>query len=557
MEKIAAIWARVSTPGQAEPSLDSQVTRARAKLENAGYVVPAERILAVDWSSLDLFSCPDFQNLLRWIRHREIKALGILDRDRLTAEGIQRLIFLSDCKEAGIELIICQGPPILDEDEGQLIELALALGKKRSVLRARQGSKDGLHDRALKRRLPTSKHKVCGYQWEGERRLVPDDNWPIAKLILDMLLGGNTLDGIIAEFIKRGILSPTGLPEWNKATLSAIAHNPVYAGRYYALKKQAVPPIKRRGDTYGNSSQRKLPLEEAHYIPEIEIVNPPLTWEQRTQILDQLARHQKLAQRNAKREYLLRGFIFCGTHRGKKGEPRRYHGQPKRDTYYYCCPVGGCPHPYIPGPELDDYMEDIVTGLLVNSEDQILKVLESRHNLNIAQEKLHAELASIRAEYDRRINALADLEIRHAMLKTEGKTYRQEAYTRAVGNIEIRCEWLKNRENVLLDQLAQLGHADRARATLEVLMERFVDRLGNMSTKELRDLLSILNLEIIVSPEKCPEFDPYKPEYYWLDFCLGIPVVTCEDAEDIFCRKMDEETTHNVTEVVLASPERG
>jgi predicted site-specific integrase-resolvase len=132
--RIAAIFARVSTPGQREISLDTQVDRASSKLQAQGYHVPPDRILKVDWTSLDLFNCPQFQMVRKWVLSREIAALGILDRDRLNAQGLQRLLFLSDCKDAGVELVICQGPPIMNEPEGQLVELALALGKERQVL---------------------------------------------------------------------------------------------------------------------------------------------------------------------------------------------------------------------------------------------------------------------------------------------------------------------------------------------------------------------------------------------------------------------------------------
>ena len=318
--KTAAIWARVSTHDQREASLPSQIDRCKAKLEEEGYTIA--HTLFADWTSTDLFGCPEFQELRSLIKERAIDALAVFERDRLEAIGLQRLVFLSECKEAGVKLLLCQGPTILDEPEGQLVELALAIGKERQVLRARQGSKDGLHDRALKRRLPTSRHRLYGYRWEGERRLVPDGNWVNLKIIFDMLLEGTTYRPIIQELKKRGILSPSGMAEWNKAALSQFIHNPAYAGRYYALKKRAIEPIKRNGNTYGNSSQAKLPIEESCYLPEIEIVKPPISWAQRLQILDQLANHQKLARRHAKRDYLLRGMIFCGMHTGTKGKPR-------------------------------------------------------------------------------------------------------------------------------------------------------------------------------------------------------------------------------------------
>ncbi len=133
-QKVAATWCRVSTHDQRELSLDSQEVAVRKVLEAQGYHVPDHFVVKVDWSSLDLMSCPEFQQLRHWIADGTVQAFGTLDRDRL--------------QERGVEIITVQGVPMLEGGEGQLVELALALGKERSVLRAQQGARDGLRDRA-------------------------------------------------------------------------------------------------------------------------------------------------------------------------------------------------------------------------------------------------------------------------------------------------------------------------------------------------------------------------------------------------------------------------
>jgi len=60
----------------------------------------------------------------------------VLDRDRLQAQWLQRLLFLSVCQEYGVSMITAQGLSVLEGPEGQPVELALALGKERLVLRA-------------------------------------------------------------------------------------------------------------------------------------------------------------------------------------------------------------------------------------------------------------------------------------------------------------------------------------------------------------------------------------------------------------------------------------
>ena len=107
-------------------------------------------------------ACPQFQQLGEWIASGEISAVGVLDRDRLQAQGLQRLLFLSECQEHGVSVITAQGLPMLEGPEGQLVELALALGKERSVLRAQQGTRDGLRARALQKGLPPNYQSPYG-----------------------------------------------------------------------------------------------------------------------------------------------------------------------------------------------------------------------------------------------------------------------------------------------------------------------------------------------------------------------------------------------------------
>ena len=60
---VAAVFCRVSTHDQRELSLDSQELAVRKELEAQGYSVPDQFVIKLDWSSLDLMSCPEFQQL--------------------------------------------------------------------------------------------------------------------------------------------------------------------------------------------------------------------------------------------------------------------------------------------------------------------------------------------------------------------------------------------------------------------------------------------------------------------------------------------------------------
>ncbi len=74
--KVAAIWCRVSTNDQRELSLETQEALILKTLEDQGYLVPPQYIIKVDWSSMDLLSCPQFRQLRQWVAQGQIQALG-------------------------------------------------------------------------------------------------------------------------------------------------------------------------------------------------------------------------------------------------------------------------------------------------------------------------------------------------------------------------------------------------------------------------------------------------------------------------------------------------
>lgn len=501
MDNIAAVWARISTTGQT--SLPDQIARAKEKLESLGYVVPPDNILAVDWTSLDLFNCAEFQRLYSWVKRKEIHAIGMLDRDRLQAEPTQRLTFLTECREANVVWILCQGPPILEGDMGDLMEHILAISKKQQVMRAKLGARDGMHDKVTKDRKPTAKRSFFGYKWETDTKVVPNEDWNTTKLILDMSLTGAAYGDIRKELKKRTILSPNGLIDWGRASISFIIHNPVYAGRYYALKKQAVEPKNRRGNTYGNTSAKSIPLEEAIYLPEVEVVNPPITWEQYQQIQLRHAKNKELAQRNAEVDYLLRGFILCETHCGKRGSPRHYSGRDHNDSYNYVCPVGGCAHPTLDGPELENQTKQLIRSLFSLEPHDFYEMIASRENKKNSQDSLKQELQVLEVKQKRNINAETELENR----SLTGQEH-PEVYRRLKSKYQAERIWIGERVQTINSQLAQFNRESEAITGLQQIKERFGSRLNELTHGEWREIFIALNLQIYVSKHDEPD-SPY------------------------------------------------
>jgi len=504
MNKIAAIWARVSTSGQT--SLPDQVARAREKLQEKGYIVPEGRILAVDWSSLDLSNCPEFLRLYSWVTRKEIQAIGMLDRDRLHSDPIEaRLAFLSECRHSGVEVVLCQGPEIIEGDEGGLLEHVYTIGRKQAVLRAKLGAKQGMADKVTKDRKPTSKHRIFGYRWVSDLRLEPENpDYDTFKVIFDLAVNGATYFNIQKALKKRGTLSPNGLPEWDRSTIRSILYSPIYAGCYYALKHYVVEPKKRLVNSYGNSSAKTRSLDEAVYLPEVEIVNPPIAWDQYLQILERRKVNQKLASRNGKREYLLRGFIHCYTHYGKRGEPRVYYGRPNGNSYVYACPIGGCAHPNLNGPKYEEAVKQHTRWLLNLQPEEFYRQIGNRSNVDQTRESLEKELKSLDAKHDSNLNRETDLENRDLL----GQVH-PEVYQRLKSSLQAERIWIEQRREAIQQQLEQLSRQAGIVATWREVRERFTGKMDELSNAEWRELFIALNLEVHVrdgdNPATWPE----------------------------------------------------
>jgi len=134
----------------------------------------------------------------------------------------------------------------------------------------------------------------------------------------------------------RGIPTPTGKIYWQKSTLHTVLTNPLYAGRYAALRYERVEPKKRTKNTFGKTTAKLKPMEDWHFIDDL-VEQPIVTWQQFMIVKERLRLNQLAAKRNAHRDYLLRGLISCELC-GAQGIDRHYYGvqRTKQKPAYVC-----------------------------------------------------------------------------------------------------------------------------------------------------------------------------------------------------------------------------
>ena len=494
---IAAIWARVSGPEQ--QSLPSQVAEVEEWLESQGYVVPPERILMVDWTSTDILRCPQVQVLLAWVGDRQVDAVGSLHLDRFAARPGQMAQILDTFRQSGVQLLL-KNTPLPSGLMGELMGLIITIGKALSVERADQGAKRGLHDRPKLRRVPVTYRAPYGYRWEtmpkqlapGETvRLLPDEYWDIARFVCMEGYAGTTSRKIVRQLYESHIPSPAGNAQWCIQSVVGILKNPVYAGRYYALRRENVEPRNRVGNTYGKSSSCTLPLGQWTYLPTVEVINPPLTWEEWLTVQRRLENNKLLAQRHATHDYLLRGILLCDIHH------RRMRGWPYHKKWRYVCPVGdGCCR-WLPGPATDERAREVI-ALLLNDPEAALQPTSTKET----EAHLKKELQSLELKRTRGLNSLVELERRHTDASVEG-IYRvdDEVYRRLKLQYQAQIQWCTERAAELGRQLANLQHQAEVANTLEEMRVKLSSKLSGFSNAEWRRLFTDLDITMHVEED--------------------------------------------------------
>ncbi len=497
-KKVAAAWCRVSTHDQRELSLDSQEVAVRNVLEGQGYHVPDHFVVKVDWSSMDLMSCPEFQQLRRWIADGTVQAVGTLDRDRLQARGLQRLIFLSECKDHGAPVITVQGPPMLEGGEGQLVELALALGKERSVLRAQQGARDGLRDRARLRGLPPNMAKIYGMRWEGNQ-LVPDENYPVSCEIWTMGLAGRKIMSIADELTRRGIPTPSGKLGWSAFSVRHILKNRTYAGVVEALKTESVEPKVRRGSTYGKSGRRLRPEDERIRLEGL-VERPVVTEAEFVWMQQCLKKNQELAQKNTKlRSYLLKGMVSCAACGARySGVTVKRRG---KEYSYYICSARWKRTPH--GERCQshtltvDALEETVFGMFVDflhGPEGFGNEMQRRRGISAESEaSLIRELESL--EGQQRVEQ--DAEARAFRLATRGNV-SEEVFNQETGLIRTKQRWIAEQRERLERQLADIQRYSFDPQSIEMLRQRLAARLATATPDDRRFILEAVGTKVIV-----------------------------------------------------------
>lgn len=498
----AAIWWRVSTDDQKEISPETQINEARALAIEEGLETPEIYVIGTDWHSLSVWDSPAMLQLRSLITQGAISAVVMYDADRGRSKPAHRLMMRALCEENGVR-ILCRYGQVPDGEMGEVMEFLSAWSKEKQVHRAQQGARDGLRDRAKIKGLPVNGNTPYGYRLRKELRgdqkvpvaIEPDPATHfVAARIWKMAVDGVPLRRICAQLIEDGIPSAKG-GLWAAGTLHGMLRNPVYGGRYYALRYESKLPERRMKDTYGKSSIKDIPRDQWYLLQDFRIIEPVVTWEEWEAVQDRLALNKLNSPRNAKQFYMLSGLIFCGE------DGRRLRGlskQGKKYFYYSCtlrpghtpgqprCSLGG-----IRGREVEEAVWENVSAFLGDPQTLMAE-------MNRRRDGQGDSATQVRETVERLQRKIKDVDAMETDLV--GMKLRGEASETA---FERQSALLRAERTHYIDELERQGEAvkaveetEAALNSIEQLREQIINKLETATPEDRRWALQALNTRV-------------------------------------------------------------
>ena len=500
---ISAIWWRVSRPEQLEGSPEDQINQSRALAESEGYTVPDEYVIGADWHSLDTLECPEMQTILGWIRRHEVHGISMINSDRLSGEMAQKLAIMDISKKNDVKLMAVQHQ-IESGPEGEILETVHTYAKYLQVIRAQEGSRDGLHARVNGKRLPATGNAPYGFKFrvikedgreaKDHTTLEPNDDWRIAEMVLRLGLSGMSQRAIQKEFHQRGIKTATGREVWCKRSIANIWKNPVYAGRYAAMRSSNEKPVNSEGNRrYKRSVKKEKPMSEWVFLDNINVTKPVIAWDEFLFLQERIAKNKANSPRNAKHPYLLRGMIRCERH------DRIYRGKRHGGLRYVCGAQEGvkdlqCSRAYINGADLERTVWERAKELLTHPE-LILGEVERRKQ---AKEETEANLQEALQATLKRLTRIDGEEMELSGMRMR-KEVRDDIFARQTALLNAERTWCEEEVGRVGRQLEQVRKRFVTIEQVRVLRDRVQGKLDEATDQDRRFVLETLDTEIVVT----------------------------------------------------------
>lgn len=346
-QKRAVIYARYSSSGQREESIEGQLREGHAFADRKGYTVVGEYADRALSGTTD--RRPEFQRMIRDAQREQFDVVICWKHDRFARNRYDAALYKAKLRAAGVSLeyaveTVPEGP------EGIIFDAVMEGYAEYYSQNLSQNVKRGLYESALKRY--TLGQTVFGLiQGPDHRFALHPDQAPVVRRMFEEYAAGKPATDIVRDLNAEGFRTLTG-GLFTKNSVRQILTNPKYKGLY-----------------------KYADIEDPSGIP--AIVSPDL-WEEVQVVRDR--HHEAPALKKTEGGYLLSGKLFCG-HCEESMTSGSGTGRSGQTYRYYCCNGrrrgNGCKKSNVD----KEYIEDAVVRILVDivHSDAVIQTFADRY----------------------------------------------------------------------------------------------------------------------------------------------------------------------------------
>lgn len=299
----AVIYARYSSHGQTEQSIEGQLHDAYTYAERMEYNIIGEYIDRALTGTKD--TRPDFQRMIHDAEKRQFQAVIVWKLDRFARNRYDSAIYKAKLKKCGVKVVSVM-ENITDTPEGIILEGLLESMAEYYSANLSENVKRGQKESVLKGWY-LGGHPPYGYRVQDHKLVINEKEAPIAREIFRRYAAGEPISDIAADLNERGYRTRSGT-EFRVSSFDSMIKNSAYMGRLVFGDQviDCIPTPLVDPETYQSALQRR---ERNRRAP---------------------------ASAKAKERYLLHGKIFCGPCGSPMIGESGYGHSGTRYSYYIC-----------------------------------------------------------------------------------------------------------------------------------------------------------------------------------------------------------------------------
>lgn len=367
----AVIYARYSSAGQTEQSIEGQLRVCHEFAERNDYIILNEYIDRAISGTSD--KRPAFLQMIEDASKKKFEYIIVYKLDRFSRNKYDSVFYKHKLKEYGVK-VISATEAISDSPEGRLVEGILEMMAEMYSQDLSQKVKRGIRESLLKNNF-IGGTAPYGYKIVDKKLVIDEETAPVMRYYFEQYASGKPKVQIIKELNNMGYRNAKGKP-FTKSSLQNCLSNTKYIGIY---------------------NVNGMELEE--YCPAL------VSKEVFEQVQKMLKKHKHSpASNKAKEEYLLTGKLFCGMcGSGMVGVSTKVR-KDKESFCYYACSDRLKTHRCIKKYEKKGFIEWYVVE---QARQKILDPTIREKIIDRVYEEIKKNASAIKiAEYERKIKQI-------------------------------------------------------------------------------------------------------------------------------------------------------